>query len=115
MSVPELSVSENADRLEFHSRRNWMFTNLKLSVAVAGVLAMTGPLGGGSTTARGQDSVNFGAVSVTHKLRGRLDGEFSSTSPPPLLTLSDFVSGHSTVLGEVTGNFAVIIDFNQLV
>jgi hypothetical protein len=49
----------------------------------------------------------------TSELRGRLTGNFSTTAPPPLLTLADSVSGNAEGLGMVTGNFIVTIDFNH--
>ena len=49
----------------------------------------------------------------TSELCGRLIGNFSTTAPPPLLTLADSVSGHATGLGNVTGSFTVTIDFNH--
>jgi hypothetical protein len=51
--------------------------------------------------------------SETHELCGRLIGNFSTTAPPPLLTLADSVSGNAEGLGRVTGNFTVTIDFNH--
>jgi hypothetical protein len=50
--------------------------------------------------------------SETRELRGRLIGNFSTTAPPPLLTLADSVSGYAEGLGKVTGSFTVTIDFN---
>jgi hypothetical protein len=44
---------------------------------------------------------------------GQLIGNFTTVAPAPLLTLEDSVSGSAGELGEVTGNFTVIIDFNQ--
>jgi hypothetical protein len=49
----------------------------------------------------------------TIQLSGRLIGNFSTTAPPPLLTLSDSVSGKSDGLGKVTGSFTVTVDFNH--
>src|SRR5215471_17049305 len=49
----------------------------------------------------------------TRELRGRLIGNFSTTAPPPLLTLADAVSGNASGLGQVTGSFTVTIDFNR--
>jgi hypothetical protein len=51
--------------------------------------------------------------SKTCELRGRLIGNFSTTAPPPLLTLADSVSGLAEGLGKVTGSFTVTIDFNH--
>jgi hypothetical protein len=49
----------------------------------------------------------------TIALSGRLIGNFNTTAPPPLLTLSDSVSGVADDLGNVTGSFTVTIDFNH--
>jgi hypothetical protein len=49
----------------------------------------------------------------TFELKGRLIGNFSTTAPPPLLTLSDSVSGQADDLGTVTGSFTVTVDFNH--
>jgi hypothetical protein len=49
----------------------------------------------------------------TIDLRGRLVGNFSTTAPAPLLTLSDSVSGSADGLGNATGSFTVTIDFNH--
>jgi hypothetical protein len=49
----------------------------------------------------------------TNDLRGRLVGNFSTTAPPPLLTLADSVSGNADGLGKVTGSFTVTVDFNH--
>jgi hypothetical protein len=51
--------------------------------------------------------------SETSELRGRLIGSFSTTAPPPLLTLADSVSGEAEGLGNVTGSFTVTVDFNH--
>jgi hypothetical protein len=51
--------------------------------------------------------------SETRELSGRLIGNFSTVAPPPLLTLSDSVSGNAAGLGDVTGSFTVTIDFNH--
>ena len=61
-----------------------------------------------AATALAQD--NSGGTS---DLSGRLIGNFSTTAPPPLLTLSDSVSGNADGLGKVTGSFTVTIDFNH--
>jgi hypothetical protein len=49
----------------------------------------------------------------TSDLRGRLIGNFSTTALPPLLTLSDSVSGNADGLGKVTGSFTVTVDFTH--
>jgi hypothetical protein len=49
----------------------------------------------------------------TIALGGRLVGNFTTTAPPPLLGLSDSVSGKAEGLGNVTGSFTVAIDFNH--
>jgi hypothetical protein len=49
----------------------------------------------------------------TCELRGRLVGHFSTTAPPPSLTLADSVSGNAAGLGQVTGRFTVTVDFNH--
>jgi hypothetical protein len=54
--------------------------------------------------------VNSGGTS---EFSGSLVGNFSTTAPQPLLTLSDSVSGNATGLGTVTGSFTVTIDFNH--
>jgi hypothetical protein len=51
--------------------------------------------------------------SESSELRGRLIGNFSTTAPPPLLTLADSVSGEAEGLGNVTGSFTVTVDFNH--
>src|SRR5436305_12209353 len=90
-----------------------MSKNFRRSVALAGVLAIGGLVGHGVTTAPvlGFSKPDDGAV--TREFHGRLDGEFTTVAPPPLLTLSDSVSGHATGLGKVTGRFDVLIDFNH--
>jgi hypothetical protein len=50
---------------------------------------------------------------ATSELCGRLVGHFTTTAPPPSLTLADSVSGNATGLGQVTGSFTVTIDFNH--
>jgi hypothetical protein len=49
------------------------------------------------------------------ELSGSLIGNFTTVAPAPLLTLKDSVSGSAGELGNVTGNFTVIIDFNESV
>jgi hypothetical protein len=69
---------------------------------VVGLVALT------AATALAQD-----ASSQTGELRGSLIGNFSTVAPPPLLTLSDSVSGTAAGLGNVTGSFTVTIDFTH--
>jgi hypothetical protein len=80
-------------------------------VALVSVLALGSLVSFGAPTARSQDKGDKGTV--THEFRGRLDGNFSTVTPPPLLTLADSVKGHATVLGKVTGNFTPTVDFNH--
>ena len=69
---------------------------------------MVGLVALAAATTRAQDKSDG-----TSHLRGRLIGNFSTVAPPPLLTLSDSVSGNATGLGTVTGSFTVTIDFNH--
>jgi hypothetical protein len=69
---------------------------------------MVGLVALAAATTRAQDKSDG-----TSKLRGHLIGNFSTVAPPPLLTLSDSVSGHADDLGDLTGSFTVTIDFNH--
>jgi hypothetical protein len=90
-----------------------VFKNFRRSVALVGVLAIGGLLGHGVATAPVLGFSKPGDRTITRAFHGRLDGEFTTVAPPPLLKLSDSVSGHATGLGEVTGSFDVFIDFNH--
>jgi hypothetical protein len=82
-------------------------------VALAGVLAVGVLFAFLAPIARAQGSNQDGAGTVTCEFRGRLEGNFRTVAPTPLLTLADAVSGDATTLGKVTGNFTVTIDFNH--
>jgi hypothetical protein len=82
-------------------------------VALAGVLAIGGLVAFRAPTAHAQELNKGGTGAVTCEFRGSLTGDFITVAPPPLLTLADSVSGDTTVLGNVTGNFTVTIDFNH--
>jgi hypothetical protein len=82
-------------------------------LALAWVLAIGGLIAFSASTAHAQGPDAGGTDNVTREFRGRLDGNFRTVSPPPLLTLADSITGHATVLGKVTGNFTVTIDFNH--
>ena len=69
---------------------------------MAGLMALA------AATTRAQDESG-----ETSELRGRLIGNFNTIAPPPLLTLSDSVSGDVEDLGNVTGSFTVTIDFTH--
>jgi hypothetical protein len=73
------------------------------------VLAIGGLAGFGATTARAQGPGEADA----RPFCGQLVGNFRTVAPAPLLTLEDSVAGPARPLGEVTGQFTVIIDFNQ--
>ena len=75
---------------------------------LGGVPAVVGLVALAAATTLAQDQPG-----ETSELRGRLVGNFSTTAPQPLLTLSDSVSGNATGLGTVTGSFTVTIDFNH--
>jgi hypothetical protein len=77
-------------------------------MVLGGASAMVGLVVLAAATALAQD--NSGG---TGEFSGSLVGNFSTTAPPPLLTLSDSVSGNATGLGNVTGSFTVTIDFNH--
>jgi hypothetical protein len=75
---------------------------------LGGVPAVVGLVALAAATSLAQDK-----PACTIELRGRLIGNFSTVAPPPLLTLSDSVSGNAEELGQVTGSFTVTIDFNH--
>ena len=77
-------------------------------LVLGGVPAMVGLVVLAAATALAHDKPG-----ETSELRGRLIGNFSTTAPPPLLTLSDSISGNADALGKVTGSFTVTIDFNH--
>ena len=77
-------------------------------VVLGGVPATVGLVVLAAATTLAQDQPG-----ETSELRGRLVGNFSTTAPPPLLTLADSVSGNVSGLGQVTGSFTVTIDFNH--
>ena len=77
-------------------------------VVLGGVPAMVGLVVLAAATALAQ--VNSGGTS---EFSGSLVGNFSTTAPPPLLTLADSVSGEAEGLGNVTGSFTVTVDFNH--
>jgi hypothetical protein len=77
-------------------------------MALGGLVVFTG------TAIRAQSPKKSNPQIRTHKFRGRLENSFSvTTPPPPSLVLNDSGSGHATVLGEVTDNFIVTIDFSH--
>ena len=90
--------------------RSKLLRRLLAGVAVIGALAIVGL---GATTIHAQVSQKAGTGTVTREFRGRLDNSFTTTAPPPLLTLADSGSGRATVLGKVTDSFTVTIDFNH--
>jgi hypothetical protein len=65
-----------------------------------------------TATALAQDKSDDDSTE-TSELSGQLIGNFSTVAPAPLLTLADSASGSAEGLGAVTGDFTVIIDFNQ--
>jgi hypothetical protein len=77
-------------------------------VVLGGFTATVGLMALAAATTRAQ-----GNSGETSELRGLLTGNFSTIAPPPLLTLSDSVSGDAEDLGDVTGSFTVTIDFNH--
>ena len=81
-------------------------------VVLGGVPAMAGLVVLAAAAALAQDKPDDPSPG-TLKLRGRLVGNFSTTAPPPLLTLADSVSGNADGLGKVTGSFTVTVDFNH--
>jgi hypothetical protein len=83
------------------------------SAALVGVLAIGGLVGFAATTTRAQSPKKGDTGTVTPEFRGRLDNQFTTVAPAPLLTLADSGSGRATVLGKVTDSFTVTIDFNQ--
>jgi hypothetical protein len=78
--------------------------------ALMGALAIVGL---GATTIQAQDSQKGDTGTVSYEFRGRLNNSFTTTAPPPSLTLADSGSGNATVLGKVTDSFTVTIDFNH--
>jgi hypothetical protein len=81
-------------------------------VVLGGVPAMVGLVVLAASATLAQDNPDDPSPG-TLELRGRLIGNFSTTAPPPLLTLADSVSGDAEGLGKVTGTFTVTIDFNH--
>jgi hypothetical protein len=95
------STPQKPDRLQTTRRNRW-------NVALAAALALAGLGTSGVGTSRAQDS-----QTVSREFRGKLEGNFSTIAPRPLLTLADSVKGHATVFKEVTGSFTVIIHFTH--
>jgi hypothetical protein len=81
----------------------------KWSVIVGSVPALAGLLVLAAGTTFAQDNRHDDSIEFS----GSLIGNFTTVAPAPLLTLDDSVSGSAGELGEVTGNFTVIVDFNQ--
>jgi hypothetical protein len=90
-----------------------MFTDFRRTGALTAVFALAGIVGSGAPVARAQGLSKNDLQTVTRAFRGKLEGNFSTVAPAPLLTLVDDVTGHATVLGKVTGTFTPVIDFNQ--
>jgi hypothetical protein len=80
---------------------------------LAGVLAISGLGVFVGPTIRAQDDDD--TRTVTHEFQGRLDNNFSTTTPPPLLTIDISGTGHANGLGKVTDTFTAIVDFNRSV
>src|SRR5262249_4199461 len=80
---------------------------------LTGVLAIGGLVGFGATIIRAQGPKSPESGTVARESRGRLDNQFPTIAPPPLLTLADSGGGNATVLGKVTDSFTVTIDFNH--
>ena len=83
------------------------------SLSLLGVLMIGGLVGLATTTIRADGPAKGNTGSVTRELLGRLDNNFSTTTPPPLLTIAISGGGHATVLGKVTDSFTAIVDFNH--